>query len=352
MSCAAIAAAIAAGTATMMAWGTARADVCSAVQAPWLRVDFAGDAFTPALRAQVLAQLGANLDSHGISLCDGAGTPVGPPPLADISLTLSPGSVLSLEVRDAVTDKRMLRDLPLGAVPRDALGLSIALAAEELLHASWIEAALAPPPTATPAPPGLPAVPRAVQEVDAEQVAKMPEVVKATRPRTTSTQIALMAAGDATTKNETDLGADLRVGWGGRFAVAARAGFRATRDVGAPDGTIHGQHFLVGLSGSYALVPRERPFGGDVGVRVDALYVHYAGTAGPGGVADNGSKPAVVASGVLEGWARIAGPLRVVAEGSAGAPVLGVTASDSNRKVTGLAGAAFGVALGVGVSLE
>jgi len=123
-------------------------DVCPAANASWLRVVFAGDGFPPPLRARVLEQLGADLRRHDLALCDAA---VADPehgasaPLAEIGLALSPDASLSIEVRDAVTDKSMSRRLDLGRTPRDALALSITLAAEELLHASWIEAALAPP---------------------------------------------------------------------------------------------------------------------------------------------------------------------------------------------------------------
>lgn len=114
----------------------ARADVCPPPGAPWLRVTFADDGFEPGLRARVMEQLGADLRRHRVALCDASATTGGETPLADVALALSPGPVLSLEVRDAVTDKRLARDLPLKSLPRDALALSIALAAEELLHAS------------------------------------------------------------------------------------------------------------------------------------------------------------------------------------------------------------------------
>ena len=147
-----------ASIAVALAWmDLARADVCPAPGESWLRVAFAGDGFTAALRARVIEQLGAEFHAHNLGLCEASGAPTDPPPLADIVLALSADAVLSLEVRDAVTDKRITRELRLGSVPRDALALSITLAAEELVHASWIEAALAPPPA-----PATPPVPQPV----------------------------------------------------------------------------------------------------------------------------------------------------------------------------------------------
>ena len=109
----------------------ARADVCPSGGEAWLRVAFAGDGFTSALRARVVEQLGAEFRGHDVALCEASVAPPSPPPLADIVLTLSTDAALSLEVRDAVTDKQITRELPLGSVPRDALALSITLAAEE-----------------------------------------------------------------------------------------------------------------------------------------------------------------------------------------------------------------------------
>src|SRR5208283_5052244 len=130
----------------------------------WLRVSFAGDGWTPSLHSRVAEQLGADLDGHRLAVCDAATAP-GAAPLADVSIALSASAVLSVEVVDSVTDKRMTRQVALGGVPHDAVALSIALAAEELLHASWIEAALEPPPP--PAPPiGMHPVPAVVREVN------------------------------------------------------------------------------------------------------------------------------------------------------------------------------------------
>ena len=353
--------------------------MCPPPGASWLRVTFAGDAFGAALRARVIEQLGADLRRHDLALCNmtadttanTTAAPVDGAPLADIGLTLSPDAVLSLEVRDAVTDKRMTRDLPLASVPRDALALSITLAAEELLHASWIEAALAPPASAALSPAAATAigrpklVPPAVQAMNAETIARLspgPEPERATST-TMMAQAALLGAverstGGSAVAGQTDLGGDVRFSYGGRLAMSARFGIRAAPDVTSVHGTVHGRELLAGLGLAYAIVPRKAPWGGELGVCADALDVTFSGIATPSAPAGqsatgaSGSALGAVVSGVVGGWGRLGGPWRVVAETTLGAPVRAVTASDAGAKATGVAGVSVGVALGIAATLS
>jgi hypothetical protein len=374
----------------------ARADACPPAGAPWLRVAFAGDALDAALRGRVLVQLAADLQGHGLAPCpadavDGTAAP----PLADVTLALSPGAVLSLEVRDAVTDKRMGRELPLASVPRDALALSIALAAEELLRASWIEAEFAPQPanatttttgttasstTATALRPGTPSasappVPQVVHDVNAEQVARMPMVTQlAQAARTSSTtastksdetdsngagpshsawfaQASLVGAIDRSAGGQTDLGGDVRFSAGGRLAANARVGYRAAPNVTSTHGDVQGREVVAGLGLAYALVRRDAPWGVDLGARADVIDVQFSGVAASGAQATSGSAFGATLGGVVGGWFRLAGPWRVVAEAALGAPLRAVAATDEGVAATGVSGLTFGAALGVAATL-
>jgi hypothetical protein len=354
----------------------AQADGCPPSGTDWLRVAFAGDAFTPALHDRVVDQLGADLRVQRFALCEmsiAASTAATPPPLADIALSLSAEAVLSLEVRDAVTGKRIARDLPLGTVPRDALAFSIALAAEELLHASWIEASLrpqVPPAIATELHPvGLHPVPSAVLDVNAGEVARMqrattapaasPGGPSASGPSTSGpsasgpsasgpfTSAALMAAGERSTGGQTDLGGDLRLAWGARLAATARAGFRLAPDVSSTHGTVRGRELLAGLGASYAMVPRIAAWGGDLGVRADVVDVEFSAIASPGAHSASGSSLGVLLSGVVGGWIRMEGRWRVVADVAVGAPLRAVAASDAGEVTTGVSGVTLGFALGI-----
>jgi hypothetical protein len=338
-----------------LAWtDPARADVCPPAGEAWLRVAFAGDGFTPALRARVLEQLGAEFHAHSLALCDASDASATPAPLADIALALSPESVLSLEVRDAVTGKQITRELPLGGVPRDALALSITLAAEELVHASWIEAALAPPPVPA-APTGLQPVPAPVLEVNAVEVARMPQAERA--QHSWMAQAAVLGAAEGSSGGQTDLGGDVSFAIGGRLAMAARAGLRVAPDVKSVHGSVRGRELLAGLGVAYAVVPRDAPFGGDVGIRADLIDVQFSGipaSGAPGAAAitvREGAALGAVMSGTLGGWARLGGPWRIVADAAVGAPIHSVTASDAHETATGVSGVTLGLALGVGVTL-
>lgn len=322
--------------------------VCPPEGTPWLRVAFAGDGFAAPLRALVVEQLGAGLRRNGLSLCEAPGAAQGPPPLVDIDLALTADLVLSLDVRDAVTDKRMTRDVPLRTVPADARALSITLATEELLHASWIEAALAQPPSPA-SPRGLRPVPPAVQEVNASEVARMPVAHATSSPR--FIQTALLAAVEHETGGQTGVGPDLRLAWGGRFAVGGRIGFRFAPDVSSAHGSVHSRTVLGGLGLGYSPVARDGAFGGDLGIRADVLDVRFSATASSGARASSGSALGIVVSAVVGGWARLGGVWRLVAEASLGAPVRPVRATDVGATATGVSGLSIGGAIGVAASL-
>lgn len=305
----------------------------------WLRVALQGDGFERPLREGVLRQMAADLAPHGVATCE---APAEGAPLADVALSLTRGRALSLELRDEVTHKRMARDLSLASVPPDALALSVALAAEELVHASWIEAALAPPPP--PAPPPIPRpVPPAVTAANDAAIARM--------PRPFATQAAVMGAVEHASGGQTGAGADLRIGWGGRLALGARIGARAAPDVASAHGTVHARELLAGLSVGYALVARGAPGGVEVLVRADVLDVQLSADAAAGGRASSGSALGVLAGGGVGGWVGLGAPWRLVAEATLGAPLRAVTASDAGTVATGVSGAVAGVALGVGASL-
>ncbi len=335
----------------------AGADVCPPAGGAWLRVAFAGDGFTPALRARVIEQLGAEFHGHSLALCEASevsAASAGAPPLADIALALSPESVLSLEVRDAVTGKQITRELALGGVPRDALALSITLAAEELVHASWIEAALAPPP-APAAPAGVQPVPAPVLEVNAVEVARMPEVARS--QHSWMAQAAVLGAAEGSSGGQTDLGGDVSFALGGRLAMGARVGLRVAPDVKSAHGSVRGRELLAGLGVAYAIVPRDAPWGGDIGVRADLIDVEFSGVAASGApgagaiTVREGAALGAMMSGTLGGWARLGGPWRIVADAAVGAPIHSVTASDAHETATGVSGITLGLALGVGVTL-
>jgi hypothetical protein len=118
----------------------AQADDECAGKRPWVSLLSHGPApFGEAVRAE----LRAGLRPSNIDVCLGA-TSGGPEALAQVSIEPidTNRGHFRLGVTDALTKKRVSRDLSLDKLPLDGRALALAVAAEELLRASWAELAL------------------------------------------------------------------------------------------------------------------------------------------------------------------------------------------------------------------
>jgi len=146
---------------------TARAaDECTGKR-PWVVVSGSLPAeFSRAVRSDLRAGLAP---SH-IDVCeephDG-----GSEPLARVTLErIGNGAHYSLQVTDSVTHKRVARDLALDNLPPDGRPFALAVAAEELLRATWAELALTRPDDRSQ--PAAPPEVRAIVEKSAPQPAR------------------------------------------------------------------------------------------------------------------------------------------------------------------------------------
>ncbi|HKO51489.1 MAG TPA: hypothetical protein VJV79_27460 [Polyangiaceae bacterium] len=113
---------------------------CSGAK-PWVSVS--GNlpaAFVEAVRSD----LRAGLAPSNIDVCDAPTDGNAPEPLARVVLEqIGSGSArYSLDVTDSVTQKRVGRDLTLDKLPADGRAFALAVAADELLRATWAELAL------------------------------------------------------------------------------------------------------------------------------------------------------------------------------------------------------------------
>ncbi len=98
---------------------------------------------SPSFAAAVRSELRAGLSPSNIEVC--ATPPAATPePLARVTIAEVDAAKarFSLDVTDSVTQKRVGRDLALDKLPADGRALALAVAAEELLRASWAELAL------------------------------------------------------------------------------------------------------------------------------------------------------------------------------------------------------------------
>jgi hypothetical protein len=107
---------------------------------PWVAVS---GKLPASLAAAVRSDLRAGLAPSNIDVC-AAARDTAPDPLARVAVTEldAARARFSLDVTDSVTQKRVGRDLSLDKLPADGRALALAVAAEELLRASWAELAL------------------------------------------------------------------------------------------------------------------------------------------------------------------------------------------------------------------
>lgn len=298
-------------------------------------VDFVGEGFSPAFRRQVLAELAAGVRAQGHHACV-ADDIVGEP-LARIELRTGtlPRVAVVIEVHDAITAKRLTREVDLGPFPEDSRALALAVASDELLRASWMELARVDAAIQRPAPASV----RAVVDAEVE------------RANPSSSTLGARVALEAYTEGELHLGGDLTFAlWplpaiGVELAVGARRGLTTDAEHGRVTATA-----LVGALGVYLrpfdLEPIEIALG--LGARVG--YVVFAGEATAGNTAT--TQAGVLVVGTIDAQALIPiGPLELRVGGGAGVPLRGVTARDDGRRITGAAGMELHTTLSLGLRL-
>jgi hypothetical protein len=98
------------------------------------------EGFDPALAAEVRKDLAAELGPRGFGVCT-ARVPDGEL-VAEVWLGMPEATLVSIQVDDLLTGKRVSRDVPLARIPVGGTALAIAIAADELLRASWAELSL------------------------------------------------------------------------------------------------------------------------------------------------------------------------------------------------------------------
>ncbi len=310
----------------------AQPSACASAGRPHVDVSGSGanvESVTKLLRAELAAR--------GIDVCAASDEPE-TSSIATVSVSAHPdGALVEVEVHDALTAKRVSRDVDLGPVPEDGRPLTVALVADELLRASWAEIALkhAPAP-AQPVPPG-------VRDAVREDVAG---------PSSTGGTLArweVMAEAETWAGALGLYGADLRfaveAAWG--LAATARVGIRKAPVIQAADGRIHPSAVLGGLGLSLRAVPRGSRYGMDAVARVDVVQVTYDATPNASAAGTSRSDTTLLVGAGVDGWVVLGGSTALVAEILIDTPTRRVSADDAGRSVVALSGA--GVEGGVGV---
>jgi hypothetical protein len=319
--------------------GAARAQeaaACGTHGGPW--ISLVGDAwpapFDGAFRSRLVEQLAAGLSARHIGLCVAPG---GARPAdraaSEVAITVVSGDAITVSVTDAVTDKRLVREIALATVPLDARPLTVALAVDELLRASWLELAL----------PDAPAPTRPVA----------PEIA------------ALAAAGHSATR-EWELGAALaaeRFGGGTRQAgvdVVVRAalarplwlhtalGLRKAADVRAADGVVRATVVGAELGAGAELGPSSSERRWRLTLTASGRLLHADISGEPRADAHGGeaTATAIYVCAGLRGAVRLGRSFGLTLAAGFGAPLRGVDLLDGGTRVGGLSGPMLSLALG------
>lgn len=277
----------------------------------------------PAFAEAVLSDLRAGLAPSQIEVCDRASDETAEP-LARVVVVQVDGQParFSLDVTDSVTRKRVGRDLALDKLPADGRALALAVAAEELLRASWAELAL--------------------RGVQSPQTAAPPEVravverAEAPAPQPRFAAVGARVAFEHFLGGQTHYGGDLfaALPFGRVLGGFVALGARRALSVQAPNGSIGASALSAeaGLSLTFF-----RQGGLDLGAFVSGrlLRITFEPEAEPGVTSRSSSGLAVVSRAGLALGFGSPGVLRSYSTLGAGLPVRSFEASDTGGVVTG-----------------
>ena len=309
---------------------------CGMAGRPWVSVAFGGQHWTSELSGSVLADLRAGLRLKGIDACV-LGTRGSEPPLALLELEAAEQERVSvgIAVHDALTEKRVLRDLDLRQVSADARALAIAAAADELLRASWAELALhdAPEPARAPPP-----------EVEQTLQRSIEPARYGSRDHAFGARAALENHGGGLAQ----LGADAYIGvwFAERLGIELGAGMREGWPRSAEHGSVSARTLRSSADLLIALLPRGQLLGlsGKLGLSLASVRVRGAASAG-GSEREGAGIDVHARAGFALGLAPW--PLFALrADVGAGLPLRSVEATDAGKVVLSTAGLELHVALG------
>lgn len=303
-------------------------------------VRFEGQGWPAALANDTSDDLRAGLRVRGIALCTAADS-FTIQPVATVVLHWNPfdAPLVSVEVQDELTSKRVLRDLRLATIAPDARALALAQAADELLRASWVELRLSDAPVPSRQPPSV------VQET----VEQLP-VVDSSGPGLRKV-LGARFAGEIYGGGLRLLGADAYIAFwlAQHLGISIAIGARAAQHIVAPHGEIDASALTASAGLMVALWEREARF------NVLLNFVAHVGElalTGRGNLTDvrAQSQMAFIASGRLD----ICSVLRV-SEGfqielglGPGVSLRAASANDTTRVISSTRGFELHGTLGVG----
>jgi hypothetical protein len=319
--------------------GATAAPSCGTGQRPWVSVSFEATGFSQHFAERVLSDLRAGLGNRGIDACpeaNGRGEPIAS---VKIATTTGPSVAVALEIRDAVTEKRVMRDVDLARVPEDGRAFAIAIAVDELVWASWAEIALA---KRTPRKPRRAAPPEVVRGVENS----LPEREQP------ATRLGARAALERFGGGQTHAGADVAAlfPFTERLGLELSLGVRQGRRVDTEHGHVVSSAFGLGAMLRVTIL-RALPLELSLFAGPRAGLARFRGRAEPDARGTELSGLVLYARGGAVAGVRALGPLWLEGSGGAGAPIRGLEARDAGRVVSGVSGAELFASLSLLVEL-
>jgi hypothetical protein len=301
----------------------------------WVRVDVQGAA--PDFARRVLEDLRAGLAGSRVGAC--ADDLAGKPPLAVVRVVPSRDEPTryAIDVSDAVTRKRLVRDVDLRRVPPDGRAFAIAVAAEELLRASWAELELRDRKREPPAPSEAPL------QAPSREAPPPPS-------RSNGDALGARFALEHYAHGQTQVGGD--ISWsrplvssiGFTFALGLRKGLDTDSEHGRVESSAFGAELaLESRLVSFGAVSLQLP------VALRGVRVTFSGRAADGAIAREHSGFALFARGGLSLVVAPGGAFRARTSAGAGAPLRSFSASDAGERITGLGGLELFAHTGVAV---
>ncbi|MFO0628599.1 MAG: hypothetical protein U0325_23700 [Polyangiales bacterium] len=261
-------------------------------------------------------------------------------------------SAVVLEVDDALTNKSVRREVDLGDVPSSGRPRALALAAAELLRASWAELAL-PPPRATPAPVRL-AVSQRLR--DALRAAEPPPPAPPSPPRPPVRRWDLNASFVLQTfpaANVALLGGRVALG----YLPSDRWPLRLRLDLGAQRGTAFDPLGEIDLGMVTGALGATLTAGGErvaleLGPRVEAGWSWVTGRPTVAGVRGGQGDAAVFFLSVIATLrVRVSPRWWTTLDATAGTPLRAVVIESGAARAAGFTGPMLTLGLGVAVAL-
>jgi hypothetical protein len=295
--------------------------------------------WSDAQRASVLSDLQHTLAGQGIAACSTDAHPAAAA-LATLSVEASPDdtakATVDIEVRDAVTRKRVRRDVDLSRVPDDGRPAAIAIEADELLRASWAEIALDT------------ARAREAQAAARPQVVGSVQQVLAPARAEGGGGLGARAAVEHYFGGVTLVGADAvgHIGLSPRLALEIAGALRLGPSVAAP----HGQVSALAAGGGLALLLRIVGGGRGslaAGAGVAASWLEFRAEPSPGAEAATYANVLAIANLQLTGRLALGRSVHACAGLTGGVALRGVEATDAGLVVARARGAVLGATLGL-----